>query len=84
MEFYLPIREYLPGVHIPDMSAHACEDIWEVVKTEYSSAISNKDVVDIVFVLDPVFIHEKTNIVFLGMENAFICRYKWCSNSIGL
>jgi len=79
VEFYLPIKEYLPAIHIPDISAHACEDIRELVKTEYSGTVSNNDVLDLAFVLDPVFIDAKTNIVFLGMSNAFICRYKWCS-----
>jgi len=50
------------------------------MKTEYSAAISNKDVLDLVFVLDLAFIDVKTNIIFLGMENAFLCHYKWCSS----
>jgi len=77
IEFFLPIEEYLPGHHIPDMSARACEDIKEVVKTEHKATISNQDIVDLAFVLEPGFVDEKTNIVFLGMENAFLCRYEW-------
>ncbi len=81
IEFYLPFQEYLPGHHIPDMSAHACEDIQEIVKTEYSGTVSNQDIVDLAFVLQPTFVDGKTNIVFLGMANAFICRYVWCTRS---
>jgi len=61
IEFYLPIQEYLPGQHIPDISAHGCT---EVVKTAYSGLVSNKDVLDLAFVLDPAFIDGKTNIFF--------------------
>jgi len=81
IEFYLPIQEYLPEQHVPDMSAHACKDIVEVVKTEYSGSVSNKDVLDLVFVLDPAFIDGKTNVVFVGMAFAFLCQYEWCSKS---
>jgi len=77
IEFFLPIKEYLPGHHIPDMSACACEDIKEVVKTEHKAAISNQDIVDLAFVLEPGFVDKKMNIVFLGMENAFLCHYEW-------
>ena len=66
------------------MLAHACEDIQELVKTEYSGSVSNKDVQDIAFVLDPAFIDGKTNIVFLGMANAFLCRYEWCNKACQL
>jgi len=79
VEFYLPLQEYLPGHHIPDVSAHACEDIEEIVKTEYIGTVSNQDIVDLAFVLDPTFVDGKTNIVFLGMVNVFICRYVWCA-----
>jgi len=79
VEFYLPLQEYLPGHHIPDVSAHACEDIEEIVKTEYIGTVSNQDIVDLAFVLDPTFVDGKTNIVFLGMVNAFICCYVWCA-----
>jgi len=81
VDFYLPIQEYLPGIHIPDMSVRACEDIRELIKMEHSGTISNKDVLDLAFVLNPAFIDAKTNIVCLGMANAFICRYEWCSDS---
>jgi len=64
VEFFLPMQEYLPGHHVPDIYAHACEDIKELVKTEHSAAISNEDISDLAFVLDPGFIDEKTNIVF--------------------
>ncbi len=77
VEFFLPVQEYLPGHHVPDMYARACEDIKELVKTEHSAAINNEDILDLAFVLDPGFIDEKTNIVFLGMENVFLCRYEW-------
>jgi len=66
IEFYLPIKEYIPGLHIPDISARACECIPEVVKTEYTGAISNEDILDLAFVMDPAFIDERTNIVFLN------------------
>jgi len=81
IEFFLPIQEYLPGHHIPDIRAHACEDIKELVKTEQRATISNEDIFDLAFVLDPGFIDEKTNVVFLGMENVFLCRYKWSDAS---
>jgi len=81
IEFFLPIQEYLPGHHIPDIHAHACEDIMELVKTEQRATISNEDIFDLAFVLDPGFIDEKTNIVFLGMENMFLCHYKWSDAS---
>jgi len=81
IEYYLPIKEYLPGIHIPDGSAHACDDIQEVVKTKYTGTVSNKDILDLAFILEPAFIEGKTNIVFFGMANAFICRYEWCSDS---
>jgi len=77
IEIYLPMQEYLPGCHTPDMSARACEDIQELVKTEHCATVSNKDIIDLAFVLEPVFIDIKTNIVFLGMTNAFLCRYEW-------
>jgi len=50
IEFYLPIQEYLPGQHVPNISAHACKDIQELVKTEYSGSVSNKYVKDLAFV----------------------------------
>ena len=81
IEYYLPIQEYIPGIHLPDVSAHACDDIRELVKTKYTGTISNKDVLDLAFILKPAFIEGKTNIVFFGMANAFICRYEWCSIS---
>jgi len=81
IEFFLPMQEYLPGHHVPDMYAHACEDIMELVKTEHTATISNEDILDLAFVLDPVFIGEKTNIAFLGMENVFLCRYEWSDAS---
>jgi len=64
IEFFLPLKEHLPEHHIPDMSAQACKDIQELVKTEHSGAVSNQDIVDLAFVLDPTFIDGKTNIVF--------------------
>jgi len=77
IELFVPLQEYLPGHHIPDMSAHACEDIKELVKMEHKAKISNEDVMDLAFVLDPGFIDEKTNIVFWGMKNVFLCQYEW-------
>jgi len=77
IELFVPLQEYLPGHHIPDMSARACENIKELVKTEHKATVSNEDVIDLAFVLDPGFIDKKTNIVFLGMENVFLCRYEW-------
>jgi len=77
IEIFLPMKEYLPGHHVPDISAGACDDIQELVKTELRAEVINKDVMDLAFVLDPVFIDVKTNIVFLGMTNAFLCRYEW-------
>jgi len=71
IEFYLPIEEYLPRQHVPDMSAHGWKDIAEVVKTEYSDLVSNKDVLDLVFVLDPAFIDGKTNIIFWEWQMHF-------------
>ncbi len=81
VEIFLPMQEYLPGHHVPDMHAHACEDIKELVKTEKRATICNQDISDLAFVLDPTFIDEKTNIVFLGMENVFLCRYEWSDES---
>jgi len=81
VEIFLPMQEYLPGHHVPDMHAHACENIKELVKTEKRATISNQDISDLAFVLNPKFIDEKTNIVFLGMENVFLCRYEWSDDS---
>jgi len=81
IEFFLPIQEYLPGHHIPDIHAHACDDIMELVKTEQRATISNEDIFDLAFALNPGFIDKKTNIVFLGMENMFLCHYKWSDAS---
>jgi len=63
------------------MYAHACEDIMELVKTEHTEKISNEDILDLAFILDPGFIDEKTNIVFLGMESVFLCHYEWSDAS---
>jgi len=79
--FYLPIQEYLPRQHVSNMSAYACKDIQEFVKTEYYGLVSNKYVQDLAFVLDVAFIDGKTNIVFLGMANVFLCCYEWCNKS---
>jgi len=27
IEYYLPIQEYILGIHLPEVSAHACDDI---------------------------------------------------------
>jgi len=77
IELFVPLQEYLPGHHILDMFACACKDIKELVKMGHKATISSEDVMDLAFVLDPGFIDEKTNIVFLGMENVFLCRYEW-------
>jgi len=72
IELFAPLQKYLPGHHIPDMSAHVCKDIKELlVQTKHSATISNEDVLDLAFVLDPGFIAKKTNIVLLGMESIY-------------
>ncbi len=64
IELFAPLQKYLPGHHIPDMSAHGCKDIKELlVQTKHSATISNEDVLDLAFVLDPGLIAKKTNIV---------------------
>jgi len=78
VEFFLPVQEYLPGHHVPDMYARACEDIKELVKTEHSAAINNEDILDLAFVLDPGFIDEKTNIVFWGWKMCFSVAMNGC------
>ena len=72
MELFVPLQKYLPGHHIPDMSAHGCKDIKELlVQTKHSATIGNEDVLDLAFVLDPGLIAKKANIVLLGMESIY-------------
>jgi len=70
VEFFLPMQEYLPGHHVPDMYVHACEDIKEPCEDGERATISDDNILNLEFVLDPGFIDEKTNIVFLGSFSA--------------
>jgi len=71
VEFFLPMQDYLPGHHVPDIYAHACEDIKELVKMEKRATISNEDILDLAFVLHPGFMDGKTNMYFLGWKTCF-------------
>jgi len=77
MEFFLPLKEFLPQNSNSCMSINSgpCASIKELIKTTNIGCIKNADIIDIAFIFSPVFLENVTHAVAAGMENVFICWY---------
>jgi len=76
VEFFLPLKEFLPQNVNSRMSINSgpCASIKEMIKTPYIGCMKNSDIMDLAFAFSPLFLEMAMHTVAAGMDNLFV----WC------